>query len=74
MGNEVGLLMCCVVSIKCKLFPISGRAGCHCHDMFSLLHLLTHWSVRNLGEILTDKTCISLPQVWSVPQGGGGGN
>ena len=62
-------LTCCVASIKCRLFLISGRAGGHCHHMFALLYPLTHWSLLNLGEIPADKTCSSLPQAWSVPRG-----
>ena len=66
---KLSKLMCCVASIKCKLFLISGRAGGHRHYMFALLYLLTHWSLLNLGEIPADKTCTSLPQAWSVPRG-----
>ena len=49
-----------------------GRAGEHCHHMFALLFLLSHWSLLNLKEIPADKTCTSLPQTWSVPRGGRG--
>ena len=66
---KVSKLTCCVASIKYNLFLISGRAGGHCHHMFALLYLLTHWSLLNLGEIPADKTCTSLPQAWSVPRG-----
>ena len=62
-------MTCCVASIKYNLFLISGRAGGHCHHMFALLYLLTHWSLLNLGEIPADNTCTSLPQAWSVPRG-----
>lgn len=37
--------------------------------MFALLFLLSHWSLLDLREIPADKTCTSLPQVWSVPRG-----
>lgn len=68
---KVSKLTCFVASIKCWLFLISGRAGGHCHHMFALLYLLTHWSLLNLGEIPADKICTtgSLPQAWSVPRG-----
>ena len=62
-------LTCCVASIKCKIFLISGRAGGHCHHMFALLYFLTHWSLLNLGGIPADKTYTSLPQAWSGPRG-----
>ncbi|RMX48381.1 hypothetical protein pdam_00025034 [Pocillopora damicornis] len=51
-------------SCSCK-----AGAGGHCHHMFALLYLLTHWSLLNLGEIPADKTCSNLPQAWSVPRG-----
>lgn len=46
-----------------------GRAGGHCHHMFALLFLLSHWSLLNLKEIPAHKTCTGLPQTWSVPRG-----
>lgn len=59
-----GLAKLVQTSCSCK-----AGAGGHCHNMFALLFLLSHWSLLHLREIPADKTCTSLPQVWSVPRG-----